>query len=183
MLALPKIRFLAEPSRRTQSVCWVLALIGILGLMAGGIRLLIYFWDVAAQTDAEAMPCGGRADCPLTLTEMRHSTFLWSVGGTAIVCLGIGLFHTWARNAECGWLSRRIRSFVAGYVEAAAAIGLFLCGVACVEWLFLMVRNLWWFGAPNNPVNAAIMLALILGSGAVAILGYLYWYRPKWGKK
>jgi hypothetical protein len=184
MLALPNFRFLSDPSPRTQSVCWVLTLIGILGLIAGGVRLAVYGWSEAALPDAEQLLRAGAPDSGTSLHQARSSVLALAVAGTVIACLGVGFFHTWARNANCGWLSRLVRRFVAGYVRLAALLGLGLCALGCIESLVLMVKDEWWLDAADEPFSTLFLIViLVFGSGAIAVLGYLYWYRPKWRKR
>lgn len=184
-LVMPRIsdiRFLSDPSPRTRAICWVLALIGVFAVITGGIALVVDAWGEAARTDAEAWPCPGYAECPLTLAEGRHSSFGFGMFGTAVTCFGIGLFHAWARNAECGWLSRLVRWIVGTYVNWAVAVGLFYCAALCIAGVYITITDWAFTNAATGLFLTLYRVALCLISGAVAALGYLYWYPPKWEK-
>jgi hypothetical protein len=180
MPRLPKISFLADPSPRTQTVCWVLVLIGIFAVMAGGIWLATDSWHVVRRSDADLLAAIAGYDT--TVEDYRQSYLASLIAGVVLACLGVGLFHTWARNANCGWLSRLVRRFVGGYVRCAALLGLGLCAIMFVEALWILIEDEWWLDAVDEPFFTLYRIALCLGSGALAVLGYLYWYRPHWRK-
>jgi hypothetical protein len=181
MKRLPEIRFLANPSPRVRAALWVLTLIGIFALMAGGIWMAIDSWHVARRSDADLLAAIAGYDT--TVEEHRQSHLASLIAGAVLACLGVGLFHTWARNAtNCGWLSWLVRRFIDGYVRCAALLGLGFCAIMFVEVLWLLIEDEWWLNAVDEPFFTLYSTVLCLGSGALAVLGYLYWYRPRWRK-
>lgn len=182
-LVMPRIsdiRFLSDPSPRTRAACWVLALIGISAVIAAGIWIAIDGWNEAAHSDAELL--AELAGCKTTLEEHRRAELASLILGVMIACLGVGLFHAWARNSECGWLSRLVRWIVGTYVNWAVAVGLFYCAALCIAGVYITITDWAFTDAATGLVLTLYRVALCLISGAVTVLGFLYWYPPKWEK-